>query len=600
MFLITVIGCILGSFTANTKNLLLLDVFNTLGRNHSETKMINDIDIESYANINSTNILTENNWNQSSINKKVVFLTGCTGVMGKAALDEMVQYLDQLKLKVLVRPSLANHKFMEKYLKKYNNPKEQNIEVIWGDLVNYEDILRGVSHSDYVLHVGGLVSPVADDFPYLTQKTNIESAHNIVKAVLSQKNHENIKVCYIGSVAETGNRNYPIHWGRTGDPIKVSIYDHYGLSKVIAEQVFVESGLKNWVVLRQSGIIHPGIFKNMNPIIFNVPMNGVLEWCTYEDSGRLMRNLVLDDKNGNLPSEFWNHFYNIGSGEEYRMTNFEFYDMMFQKSGLGTIKNAFNPNWFATRNFHGHYYIDSDILEDYLHFRENYPLDHYFDRLLSKALFIYRIPKYIPFKKTLSFFIKIFMKTIANTKSLGSLDWIQQKNLARISSFFGSLDSYNQIPSNWEEFKLNKYNTSLEDGMKRKLNHGYDETKSEQELSIDDMREAAKYRGGELVSQSMIVGDMRTKLQWRCGHCGHIFEASPALILLGGHWCPHCYLPHAKWDYDSIARTNPFFAQVWYHDHDHHENNTYEFEELFKDDCYEHSHHTLKRIHYPF
>ena len=56
----------------------------------------------------------------------------------------------------------------------------------------------------------------------------------------------------------------------------------------------------------------------------------------------------------------------------------------------------------------------------------------------------------------------------------------------------------------------------------------------------------------------MRKGDLDTKLIWRCGHCGKVFKASPRLILLGGHWCPHCYIPKKSWNYDSIAKTNPF------------------------------------------
>ena len=82
--------------------------------------------------------------------------------------------------------------------------------------------------------MGGLVSPLADDLPYETMDVNINGMKNICKAVLSQENKDNIKVCYIGTVAETGGRNYPFHFGRTGDPINISIYDHYGLSKAIA------------------------------------------------------------------------------------------------------------------------------------------------------------------------------------------------------------------------------------------------------------------------------------------------------------------------------------------------------------------------------
>jgi hypothetical protein len=57
----------------------------------------------------------------------------------------------------------------------------------------------------------------------------------------------------------------------------------------------------------------------------------------------------------------------------------------------------------------------------------------------------------------------------------------------------------------------------------------------------------------------MTEGDLSTRLKWRCAF-DHEFEASPTLVLLGGHWCPECLAaacaPH------EIAARNPFFAQV--------------------------------------
>ncbi|KAK8887486.1 hypothetical protein M9Y10_038533 [Tritrichomonas musculus] len=533
---------------------------------------------------------------QNQTNIKTVFITGSSGVMGKSTLNQFVKHLDEFKLKLLLRPSQNNQKIIQDYQNKYGSEK---IEVIWGNLVNYNDVLKGVEGSDYILHIGGLVSPQADTYPYLTQKTNIESAQNIVKAVLQQKDPDSIKVCYIGSVAETGNRNYPVHWGRTGDPIKISIYDHYGRSKAIAERIIVESGIKNWVVLRQTGILHPGLFKLMDPIIFNIPTNNVLEWCTVEDSGRVMLNLVMKDKDNELPKDFWNRFYNIGSGEKYRMSNYEFETMIFKHIGLGRMEDSFEPNWFSTKNFHGHYFLDSDILEDYLQFRENVPKEEYFNRMIDQIAFYYKIANYVPFKKLISFAVKIFMRSIASKKWAGTIDWIKNNKTDRITAFYGSFDEFQKIPKNWFDFNFLNINSSTKYGLKNKLNHGYNEDKPRNELELSDLIEAAKFRGGEVVSKTMKKGDLVTKIVWRCGHCKKTFLASPTLILFGGHWCPHCFIPMDSWNYDSIARTNPFFAQVWYNDHEINENNVYGFAQIFNESCYYddplHPHHGLIR-----
>ena len=246
------------------------------------------------------------------MSKKTIALTGSSGTMGFQGFLELYKKRDQYNIVLLNRDSHKNRKKFEPYM---NDP---SVRFVWGDLTNYEDVLEMVTGADYVLHVGGMVSPAADYFPVKTQKTNVSAAKNIVKAVKAQPDPNAVKLVYIGTVAETGDRNTPIHWGRTGDPIKISVYDHYAISKVRAEAVFAESGLKYWVSLRQSGILYPEILKNLEPIMYHVPINGVLEWATVEDSGRLLANVCGDD----IPEEFWRRFYNIGSGEEYRITNY--------------------------------------------------------------------------------------------------------------------------------------------------------------------------------------------------------------------------------------------------------------------------------------
>ena len=89
--------------------------------------------------------------------KKRVFLTGATGVMGSATLNELVARSDKFDVVALVRDTKSNRKKMVKYGDK--------ISVVWGDLMNYDDVLKGVSGADYVLHIGGMVSPSADYKP---------------------------------------------------------------------------------------------------------------------------------------------------------------------------------------------------------------------------------------------------------------------------------------------------------------------------------------------------------------------------------------------------------------------------------------------------
>lgn len=487
--------------------------------------------------------------------KKTVFLTGATGIMGRAGFQELLSRSDKFDITLLVRPSLKNRIRMRKYA------KLKNVRIVWGDLTCYEDVLDGVTGADYVLHVGGMVSPKADPKPKTTRAVNVLGADNIVRAIKAQPFPDRIKTVYIGSVAQTGDRNPPLHWGRTGDPINISIYDHYAVTKTIAERIFAESGLKYWVSLRQSGILYGGILKNFNPIMFHVPLRGVLEWATVEDSGRLLANVCEDW----VPENFWRGFYNIGSGEQFRLTNYHFECLTLKAAHCPPPEKIFEAHWFARRNFHGQWFEDSDKLDDILHFREKISCDEYFRRMSAQLPFYFKLAGLVPAPV-----IKFFIKRLASSAPFGILHWMKTGDKARISAYIGNP----QPPQpTWKDIDLSRPSP-----VPLHLNHGYDESKPLHDLTIEDMRQAAEFRGGECLTERMDKGALDSLLEWRCQN-GHVFHATARLVLLGGHWCDKCLPMPAPWNYDSIAAGNPFFAQVWEPFHSN-ENNRYEASEL--------------------
>ena len=469
--------------------------------------------------------------NKKIVNRKtVVFLTGATGTMGFAGMTEILRYPERYELRILARPSKKNKELLEPL-----NLQHSTLNIIWGDLTKYEDVLQGVTGADIVLHVGGMVSPQADYRPKATFRTNITAAENVTRAILAQPKERQPKVVYVGSVAQMGDRREPLHWGRAGDPICISAYDHYGLTKALAERIITDSGIRQWVSLRQSGILYPAILRNYDPIMFHVPIRGVLEWATVEDSGRVLERVCRTE----VPEAFWNNYYNIGSGPEYRLSNYEFECLLLDAIGCPKPEKIFNANWFTTRNFHGMWYIDGDKLEDYLHFRANVPVKDYFAQMAQAP----SLPWGIKFAakthiaKLFPHCVKLAMRKMANSPEHGTQWWVKKvkgerlmvngerlkaKEELRIAAYYGSMEAYEAIPD-WKHMDLshNSETPVL-------LDHGYDESKEVDQLTDAELQQAAAFRGGKYLGNDT----------WQDAE-GHTFQAGRRLVLLGGHWSPY-------------------------------------------------------------
>jgi len=110
--------------------------------------------------------------------RKTVFLTGATGNMGREAVKRIAAERGRLRLKVLVRPEERAHPVVREI------GRRKLAEIVWGDLTDAASIREGIKGADIVLHVGGLVSPLADRLPKeVVTAVNVGGARNIVDAI---------------------------------------------------------------------------------------------------------------------------------------------------------------------------------------------------------------------------------------------------------------------------------------------------------------------------------------------------------------------------------------------------------------------------------
>ena len=479
-------------------------------------------------------------------------MTGAGGGMGYESFQRMLPDIGKLyDLIILDLDTEKNRRLYERYI------GVPGIQVKFGNLLDKEEVADCVRHSDLCLHIAAFVSPQADYYPKKAMENNYGSTRNIIEAIYDAGKAENYKFVYIGTVAETGDRMPPIHWGRVGDPIKPSMYDYYAVSKVAAERYVIESGLKYWVNLRQTGIMGPAMAKIRDAIQFHNCIDNVLEYCSDRDSGRAMRNLCAFDAQNTLDESFWGHIYNIGGGESCRVSTGEMYEKMYGELGFKSLNPVIVPKLCATRNFHGQYYLDSDKLENYLHFRSDsmqYFYDAYLKELGASVIAGKLLTKLPKGEKLMGAIIKNTFKPLLNSEH-GTKHWLDQKMEDQIEAYWGGQKAWEALPEKYSELdRFTDWDTVVP------IDHGYDETKPESELNLEDLQKAAEFRGGKLLSEKMTTGDWKKKLRFRCAF-GHEFDASPRLVLEGGHWCPEC--ERKSWNYGKRAKVDPFFAQVW-------------------------------------
>lgn len=500
----------------------------------------------------------------------VVALTGASGAMGGEALAQLIDSPLDLKIRVF---QWAKEKKKTSFYKKTLKRGQTKIEIYQGDLASAEDCQKFIDGADYIFHCAALIPPRSDHDEAGAYACDYLASKNLIDAINDNPKKETMKFVYIGTVAEYGNRNLKTLWGRVGDPIISSDYDVYSMNKIRAERYLLDHKPPHFVSLRQPAIAHKYLFKNnmKDGLMFHMVWNGALEWVSDEDSGRLLTHLVEKDVAGNLP-DFWNKIYNIGGGYSCRATGYESISDGFKMLGR-TAKDCYEPNWNASRNFHGMYFLDSDVLDNLLDFRRD-----------SLASFWARMAKRYPYFKWArivpAFLIKDFgIKPLLKNDN-APIYWLKHHEEGKIKAFYGGEAAFEAIPKDWKNYPLLALDKAPDgspfdnDASKEKdwalahkmiLDHGFDETKPWSEIGLEDVQKAAHFRGGECLSNEMKKGDLWTILRFRCAE-GHVFEASPFTILIGGYWCPTCEQPK-PWATGKLAKKSPFFAQVYFADH---------------------------------
>jgi len=495
----------------------------------------------------------------------IVTLFGAAGHMGFPSLEEFITIEQVDKVKVLLEVKYKRNKLVENLAKK--NPGK--IKILYGTVASKEDIEKAVEGASYLFNLAAAIPPRADKFPEDSRLANEVGVKNIVRVL---ENHPEIKLIDITTVALYGHRNKRNPWVRVGDPLFPGIFDFYTVHKLRGEFAILESSIPNFAIIRQSAMIYLDMLTaNMSDgLMFHTPFNNAIEWSTAEDSARLLANIIRADLKGDLNHDnFWGKIFNLGSGEESRISGYDTIQGGFALFG-GDAKDFFEPNYNCVRNFHCGFFADGEKLNNLFHYRED-NVNDYWGKIL-KAHPVFKMAKIVPTKLIKKFSILKIMKD-----SNAPAYWYAHNDIPRITAFFGSMKEYEDQPKDWKDFDLWDYKAERSIVHYKPIDYGFNIDKSDEDITYGDLVNVAKKHGGKLLSKSFKKGDVYAKLEWENSD-GEIFIARPYTVLRGGHWWNALYTKY-EWDFDRLAKKDEIYAQLWYDSHSKDENHCYYFDE---------------------
>lgn len=291
--------------------------------------------------------------------KTKVLLTGASGTVGFEALKQLYEKRDEYQITVF---DLKTKKGVKKF-----SPYMNEVEIVYGDISNKDDVAKVCRDKDFVIHVAAIIPPLADDEPALAEKVNTQGTINLVEAL--EKDSPSAFICYSSSISVYGDRIVDFNI-KVGDAIQPSIGDEYALTKIAAEDIITKSKL-DWSIFRLTAIM--GGHK-VSKLMFHMPLDTPMEICTPSDTARAFVNAIPNK------SKVSKRIYNLGGGENCRISYIDFLTKSFDIYGLGKVD--FPEKAFAEHNFHCGYYVDGQDLEDAVAFRRD-SLDDYFQKEIN-------------------------------------------------------------------------------------------------------------------------------------------------------------------------------------------------------------------------
>ncbi len=161
-------------------------------------------------------------------------------------------------------------------------------EILWGDVTQPDSVRKALEGVDVVVHMAGILPPVACENPGLTRRVNVGGTKLIVDLIKEKSRH--IPLVFTSSVAVFGptpDAKEPI----SADRDEANPGDAYGETKFEAESLIKASGI-DYTILRLTAVMYFNHEVSDLKRIFSVPLDNRIEFCHPDDLALAVLNSV--------------------------------------------------------------------------------------------------------------------------------------------------------------------------------------------------------------------------------------------------------------------------------------------------------------------
>ncbi len=248
-----------------------------------------------------------------------VLLTGAFGNVGESTL------LSLFKRGYEIRCFDLQTENNEKTRKRLT--KKGDFEVVWGNILNKDNVEAAVQDVDCIIHLAAIIPPLSERKPDLARSVNIEGTRNIVTA--AEKLDTKPKIVYASSVSTFGPTMHLDPPRKADEPLVAT--DVYTETKIACEKIVRESTLP-WTILRFTAVPPLSVSSDMDPMLFEMPLDQRIEFVHTRDVGLACTNAVEAETVGKILL--------IGGGKASQMLQREFISRMMEAMGIGMLPDS--------------------------------------------------------------------------------------------------------------------------------------------------------------------------------------------------------------------------------------------------------------------